>query len=68
MAKTLLDSIIESVKGIDDQLTKQSGTTEQMISDLNYKVVAPAKSAADSAVSAADAAVASAQEIGRAHV
>ena len=59
--KTLLDDIIESIKGIDGQLIKQSGTTEQMISDLNYKVVAPAKSAADSAVSAADAAVASAQ-------
>lgn len=59
--KTLLDNIIESIKGIDGQLIKQSGTTKQMISDLNYKVVAPAKSAADSAVSAADAAVASAQ-------
>ena len=59
--KTLLDNIIESIKGIDGRLIKQSGTTEQMISDLNYKVVAPAKSAADSAVSAADAAVASAQ-------
>lgn len=61
MAKTLLDNIIESIKGIDGQLIKQSGTTEQMISDLNYKVVAPAKAATDSAVSAADAAVASAQ-------
>lgn len=59
--KTLLDNIIESIKGIDGQLINQSGTTKQMISDLNYKVVAPAKSAADSAVSAADAAVASAQ-------
>lgn len=61
MAKTLLDDIIESVKGIDGRLINQSGTTKQMISDLNYKVVAPAKSAADSAQSAADAAVASAQ-------
>lgn len=61
MAKTLLDNIIESIKDVDGRLIKQSGTTEQMISDLNYKVVAPAKSAADSAVSAADAAVASAQ-------
>lgn len=59
--KTLLDNIIESIKDVDGRLIKQSGTTEQMISDLNYKVVAPAKSAADSAVSAADAAVASAQ-------
>ena len=59
--KTLLDNIIESIKGIDGRLIKQSGTTKQMISDLNYKVVAPAKSAADNAVSAADAAVASAQ-------
>lgn len=61
MAKTLLDNIIESIKGIDGQLINQSGTTKQMISDLNYKVVAPAKSAANSAASAADAAVASAQ-------
>ncbi|MDU5750044.1 MAG: hypothetical protein E6Z88_03775 [Limosilactobacillus fermentum] len=59
--KTLLDNIIESIKDVDGRLIKQSGTTEQMISDLNYKVVAPAKSAADSAVNAADAAVASAQ-------
>lgn len=59
--KTLLDNIIESIKDVDGRLIKQSSTTEQMISDLNYKVVAPAKSAADSAVSAADAAVASAQ-------
>lgn len=41
--KTLLDNIIESIKGIDGRLIKQSGTTEQMISDLNYKVVTPAK-------------------------
>ena len=61
MAKTLLDNIIESIKDVDGRLIKQSGTTKQMISDLNYKVVAPAKSAADSAQSAADAAVASAQ-------
>ena len=59
--KTLLDNIIESIKGIDGRLIKQSGTTKQMISDLNYKVVAPAKSAADSAVKTADAAVASAK-------
>lgn len=59
--KTLLDNIIESIKDVDGRLIKQSGTTKQMISDLNYKVVAPAKSAADSAVSAADAAIASAQ-------
>lgn len=59
--KTLLDNIIESIKDVDGRLIKQSGTTKQMISDLNYKVVAPAKSAADSAQSAADAAVASAQ-------
>ncbi|MGU9954256.1 tail fiber domain-containing protein [Limosilactobacillus fermentum] len=59
--KTLLDNIIESIKDVDGRLIKRSGTTEQMISDLNYKVVAPARSAADSAVSAADAAVASAQ-------
>lgn len=59
--KTLLDNIIESIKDVDGRLIKQSGTTKQMISDLNYKVVAPAKSAADSAVSAANAAVASAQ-------
>lgn len=59
--KTLLDNIIESIKGIDGRLIKQSGTTEQMISDLNYKVVTPAKSAADSAYSMASQAVASAQ-------
>ena len=59
--KTLLDNIIESIKGIDGRLIKQSGTTKQMISDLNYKVVAPAKSAADNAVRTADAAVASAK-------
>ena len=55
--KTLLDNIIESIKGIDGQLIKQSGTTKQMISDLNYKVVAPAKSAADSAVAYANDAI-----------
>ena len=55
--KTLLDNIIESIKGIDGRLIKQSGTTEQMISDLNYKVVAPAKSAADSAVAYANDAI-----------
>lgn len=60
--KTLLDNIIESIKGIDGQLIKQSGTTKQMISDLNYKVVEPAKSAADSAQSAADSAVAYAND------
>ena len=59
--KTLLDNIIESIKGVDGRLIKQSGTTKQMISDLNYKVVAPAKSAADNAVRTADAAVASAK-------
>lgn len=59
--KTLLDNIIESIKDVDGRLIKQSGTTKQMISDLNYKVVAPAKSAADSAQSTADAAIASAQ-------
>lgn len=55
--KTLLDNIIESIKGIDGRLIKQSGTTEQMISDLNYKVVTPAKSAADSAVAYANDAI-----------
>ena len=55
--KTLLDNIIESIKDVDGRLIKQSGTTEQMISDLNYKVVAPAKSAADSAVAYANDAV-----------
>lgn len=55
--KTLLDNIIESIKDVDGRLIKQSGTTEQMISDLNYKVVAPAKSAADSAVNAANDAI-----------
>ena len=55
--KTLLDNIIESIKGIDGQLIKQSGTTKQMISDLNYKVVEPAKSAANSAYSMASQAV-----------
>ena len=59
--KTLLDNIIESIKGIDGRLIKQSGATKQMISDLNHKVVAPAKSAADNAVRTADAAVASAK-------
>lgn len=59
--KTLLDSIIESVKRIDDGLDKRDGAITQAISDLNYKVVEPAKSAADSAQSAADAAIASAQ-------
>lgn len=55
--KTLLDNIIESIKDVDGRLIKQSGTTEQMISDLNYKVVAPAKSAADSAVAYANDAI-----------
>lgn len=55
--KTLLDNIIESIKDVDGRLIKQSGTTKQMISDLNYKVVAPAKSAADSAVAYANDAV-----------
>lgn len=55
--KTLLDNIIESIKGIDGRLIKQSGTTEQMISDLNYKVVTPAKSAAESAVAYANDAI-----------
>ena len=55
--KTLLDNIIESIKDIDGQLIKQSSTTKQMISDLNYKVVAPAKSAADSAVAYANEAI-----------
>lgn len=55
--KTLLDNIIESIKDVDGRLIKQSGTTKQMISDLNYKVVAPAKSAADSAVAYANDAI-----------
>lgn len=59
--KTLLDNIIESIKGIDEGLDKRDGSIKQAIADLNYKVVEPAKSAADSAQSAADAAVASAQ-------
>lgn len=59
--KTLLDNIIESIKGIDEGLDKRDGSITQAIADLNYKVVEPAKSAADSAQSAADAAIASAQ-------
>ena len=55
--KTLLDSIIESVKRIDDGLDKQDGAITQAISDLNYKVVEPAKSAADSAVAYANDAI-----------
>ena len=55
--KTLLDNIIESIKDVDGRLIKQSGTTKQMISDLNYKVVEPAKSAANSAVSYANDAI-----------
>lgn len=55
--KTLLDNIIESIKDVDSRLIKQSGTTKQMISDLNYKVVAPAESAANSAYSMASQAV-----------
>lgn len=47
--KTLLDNIIESIKGIDEGLDKQDGSIKQAIADLNYKVVEPAKSAADSA-------------------
>lgn len=55
--KTLLDNIIESIKGIDEGLDKRDGSIKQAIADLNYKVVEPAKSAANSAVSYANDAV-----------
>ncbi|WLW45089.1 gp58-like family protein [Limosilactobacillus fermentum] len=58
MAKrTLLDNIIESIKGIDEGLDKRDGSITQAIADLNYKVVEPAKSAANSAVAYANDAV-----------
>lgn len=55
--KTLLDNIIESIKGIDEGLDKRDGSIKQAIADLNYKVVEPAKSAADSAVAYANDAI-----------
>ena len=55
--KTLLDNIIESIKGIDEGLDKRDGSITQAIADLNYKVVEPAKSAADSAVAYANDAI-----------
>ena len=55
--KTLLDNIIESIKGIDEGLDKRDGSIKQAITDLNYKVVEPAKSAADSAVAYANDAI-----------
>lgn len=55
--KTLLDNIIESIKGIDEGLDKRDGSITQAIADLNYKVVEPTKSAADSAVAYANDAV-----------
>lgn len=55
--KTLLDNIIESIKGIDEGLDKRDGSVTQAIADLNYKVVEPAKSAADSAVAYANDAI-----------
>lgn len=58
MAKrTLLDNIIESIKGIDEGLNKRDGSIKQAIADLNYKVVEPTKSAADSAVAYANDAI-----------
>lgn len=55
--KTLLDNIIESIKGIDEGLDKRDGSIKQAIADLNYKVVEPAKSAANSAVAYANDAI-----------
>lgn len=55
--KTLLDNIIESIKGIDEGLDKRDGSITQAIADLNYKIVEPAKSAANSAYSMASQAV-----------
>lgn len=55
--KTLLDNIIESIKGIDEGLDKRDGSITQAIADLNYKVVEPTKSAADSAVAYANDAI-----------
>lgn len=58
MAKrTLLDNIIESIKDIDEGLNKRDGSIKQAIADLNYKVVEPTKSAADSAVAYANDAI-----------